>query len=157
MDLTTNNFYYRQDVREDRVGVQLNLKLRIIRNSNCETHAKCACVNIWHCDKDGNYSGYNLPNNPGQAGKTYLRGYQYTDVNGEVEFVTIFQAGTMDGFVTSIFKCMLAPVGAAISQLTFDIESKQTLYTEHKDIYTKGVDPLLPHRMVFLPMDMNIR
>jgi protocatechuate 3,4-dioxygenase beta subunit len=143
LDLTTNDFYYRQDVREDRVGVQLNLKLRIIGNSNCEPMQNVR-VNIWHCDKDGNYSGYNLPNNPGQAGKTYLRGYQYTDVNGEVEFVTIFP-GWYNGRVCHIhFQVYVSSSYAAISQLTFDIESKQTLYTEHKDIYTKGVDPLTP-------------
>ena len=42
-------------------------------------------VNIWHCDKDGLYSGYNT-----ETSLTYLRGYQFTDANGEVEFITIF-------------------------------------------------------------------
>lgn len=143
LDLTTNNFYYRQDVREDRAGVQLNLKLRIIGNKNCEPMQNVR-VNIWHCDKDGNYSGYDLPMNPGQAGKTYLRGYQYTDANGEIEFVTIFP-GWYNGRVCHIhFQVYVSSNYAAISQLTFDIDSKQALYTAHKDIYTKGIDPLKP-------------
>jgi protocatechuate 3,4-dioxygenase beta subunit len=143
LDLSTNNFYFRQDVREDRPGVQLNLRMRIIGVGNCEPMQNVR-VNIWHCDKEGSYSGYSLPINPGQAGKTYLRGYQFTDANGEVEFITIFP-GWYNGRVCHIhFQVYVSSNYAAISQLTFDIDAKQALYTAHKDIYTKGKDPLTP-------------
>ncbi|MBK7873762.1 MAG: hypothetical protein IPJ74_25445 [Saprospiraceae bacterium] len=105
LDLTANTAFFRQDVRESKTGVQLNLKMKIIGASNCEPMRNVR-VNIWHCDKDGLYSGYSQSNNAGQAGLTYLRGYQMTDANGEVNFITIFQAGTRVGFVISIFKYM---------------------------------------------------
>ncbi|MCB0852912.1 MAG: intradiol ring-cleavage dioxygenase, partial [Bacteroidetes bacterium] len=89
LDLTENSTFFRQDVREDRTGVQLNLKMKILGLENCGPMENVR-VNIWHCDKDGVYSGYNTGNNPGDANATYLRGYQFTDVDGEVEFVTIF-------------------------------------------------------------------
>ena len=64
LDLSDNNFYFRQDTREDRTGVQLNVKLKIIGQGNCEPMSNLR-VNIWHCDKDGNYSGYGT-----EVGKT---------------------------------------------------------------------------------------
>ncbi len=88
LDLTTDNFYFRQDIRETKTGVQLNLRLKIVGLNNCEPMPNLR-VNIWHCDKDGLYSGYSQSGNAGQAGLTYLRGYQITDVNGETEFITI--------------------------------------------------------------------
>lgn len=98
-------------------------------------------VNIWHCDKDGLYSGYSQPNNPGQAGLTYLRGYQITDSNGEVEFLTIFP-GWYTGRICHIhFQVYVSSSYAAISQLTFPIAAKNALYQAYPALYTKGVDP----------------
>jgi protocatechuate 3,4-dioxygenase beta subunit len=85
LDLSENAYFFRQDVREDRTGVPLNLKLKIIGLSNCAPMPNVR-VNIWSCDKDGNYSGY-----ANQSGLKYLRGYQIADVHGEVNFTTIFQ------------------------------------------------------------------
>src|SRR5436190_17773622 len=73
LDLSENTFYFRQDVREDRAGVQLNLKMKIVGLANCSPMPNVR-VNIWHCDKDGLYSGYDT-----ETGKTYLRGYQIAD------------------------------------------------------------------------------
>lgn len=143
LDLTTNAFYFRQDVREDRLGVPLRLKMRIIGDGNCEPMQNVR-VNIWHCDKDGQYSGYSNSMNPGQAGLTYLRGYQLTDANGEVEFVTIFP-GWYPGRVCHIhFQVYVSSSYAAISQLAFDTVAKQQLYADNGSIYTKGTDPLAP-------------
>lgn len=57
IDLTTNTNFFRSDIREDKTGVQLNLKLKIIGESNCLPMQNLR-VNIWQCDKDGLYSGY---------------------------------------------------------------------------------------------------
>ena len=62
-------------------------------------------VNIWHCDKDGNYSGYGS-----ETGLTYLRGYQIADENGEVEFITIFPGWYRAEPTTSIFRSMSIPL-----------------------------------------------
>ena len=141
LDLSDNSYYFRQDLREGKDGVQLNVKLKIIGINNCLPMANVR-VNIWHCDKDGLYSGYSQNNNPGQAGLTYLRGYQITDVNGEVNFITIFP-GWYTGRICHIhFQAYVSPVYAAISQLTFPIAEKNALYAANSGLYTKGADPL---------------
>src|SRR6188768_48454 len=65
LDLTANPFYFRQDITESKPGVPLNLRMKIIGDTNCLPMQNLR-VNIWHCDKDGLYSGYNLATNPGQ-------------------------------------------------------------------------------------------
>lgn len=141
LDLTENTVFFRQDIRENKTGVPLNLKLKIFGLSNCAPMPNVR-VNIWHCDKDGLYSGYSQQNNQGQAGLTYLRGYQITDVNGEVNFVTIFP-GWYTGRICHIhFQVYVSSVYAAISQLTFPIAEKNAIYAANSALYTKGADPL---------------
>ena len=141
LDLSENTAFFRQDLREDREGVQLNVKIRITGVDNCEPMQN-ARVNIWHCDKDGLYSGYDQNNNQGQAGLSYLRGYQFTDSNGEVEFTTILP-GWYTGRICHIhFQVYVSSSYSAISQLTFDIDTKNAIYEEYSDLYTKGADPL---------------
>ncbi len=113
LDLTENTAFFRQDIRENKTGAQLNLKLKIIGANNC-LPLQNVRVNIWHCDKDGLYSGYSQNNNQGQAGLTYLRGYQMTDAGGNVEFVTIFP-GWYTGRICHIhFQVYVSSVYAAI-------------------------------------------
>ena len=140
LDLTANTFYFRQDIREFKTGVQLNLRLKILGENNCGPMPNLR-VNIWHCDKNGLYSGYDQTNNAGQTGFTYLRGYQMTDANGEVEFITIFP-GWYPGRICHIhFQVYVNSNYAAISQLTFDIATKQAIYTANSSLYTHGIDP----------------
>lgn len=141
LDLTANTTFFRQDITEGKAGTPLNVKLRIIGNANCEPMQNVR-VNIWHCDKDGLYSGYDQQNNAGQAGQTYLRGYQMTDANGEVEFTTIFP-GWYNGRICHIhFQVYVSSSYAAISQLTFDVATKNAIYAANTTDYTKGADPM---------------
>jgi protocatechuate 3,4-dioxygenase beta subunit len=141
LDLSENTAFFRKDIRETQQGVRLNLKLRIVGAGNC-LPMRNVRVNIWHCDKDGVYSGYNVANNRGDANSTYLRGYQFTDANGEVEFTTIFP-GWYTGRICHIhFQVYVSSTYSAVSQLTFDIAAKNALYTANRTIYTKGTDPL---------------
>lgn len=141
LDLTANTAFFRQDIRETKTGVRLNVKLKIIGVNNCAPMQNVR-VNIWHCDKDGLYSGYNVTNNAGQAGLTYLRGYQFTNANGEVEFTTIFP-GWYQGRICHIhFQVYVSSSYSAISQLTFPIATKNSIYTNNATLYTKGSDPM---------------
>lgn len=141
LDLTANNFYFRNDVREQEQGVILNLKLKILGKDNCLPMQNVR-VNIWHCNKQGLYSGYDNNMNAGQAGKTYLRGYQITDANGEVNFKTVFP-GWYNGRICHIhFQVYVSSVYSAVSQLTFPLDTKNALYSENSSLYTKGADPL---------------
>ena len=65
-------------------GVLLTVRLTLV-----DTERGCAplaghAVYLWHCDRDGRYSMYALPN------ENYLRGVQASDSAGRVSFVTVF-------------------------------------------------------------------
>lgn len=143
LDLTLNSTFFRQDVRESQQGVPLYLKIKVNGLGDCMPRPNVR-VNIWHCTKDGIYSGYNNAQNPGDANATYLRGYQMTDANGEVNFTTIFP-GWYSGRVCHIhFQVWVSSVYKAVSQLTFPVSEKNALYAANSGLYTKGADPMTP-------------
>ncbi|ODT91188.1 MAG: intradiol ring-cleavage dioxygenase [Sphingobium sp. SCN 64-10] len=82
----------RQDIRSSFVGsstttatgIRLDITITLVdANNSCAPLAGYA-VYIWHCDRSGNYSLYNLP------AESYLRGVQVSDANGKLTFTTIF-------------------------------------------------------------------
>lgn len=81
----------RSDIRSSFIGsstvapgIPLSLTLTLANvNSSCAPLVGYA-VYLWHCDRDGRYSLYDLPT------ESYLRGVQVTDSNGQVTFTTIF-------------------------------------------------------------------
>lgn len=95
----------RRDIREDRDGVPLRLGIRVRAGASCAPVVD-AVVEIWHCDADGLYSGFeaaSLGAGGGSGGggpgrrrstptdeSTYLRGAQITDGDGIVELRTIY-------------------------------------------------------------------
>ncbi|HEY9748592.1 MAG TPA: intradiol ring-cleavage dioxygenase [Allocoleopsis sp.] len=86
----------RADIRSDpsngavKQGVPLRLILQVsqIAGSACQPLAGAA-VDIWHCDAAGAYSDVR-DRGSSTVGQKFLRGYQVTDANGRVEFVTIY-------------------------------------------------------------------
>ncbi|WP_020119406.1 intradiol ring-cleavage dioxygenase [Streptomyces canus] len=60
---TTEGPYYidadkiRQDITEDKEGIPLTLRLKVVDSETCKPIADAA-VDIWHCDALGIYSGY---------------------------------------------------------------------------------------------------
>jgi protocatechuate 3,4-dioxygenase beta subunit len=74
----------RSDIREDRTGVLLDLRLPVTSSVACGA-IRGATVEIWHADALGVYSGFGS----GQ-GKTFLRGGVKTDSNGVAHFRTIY-------------------------------------------------------------------
>lgn len=86
----------RSDIRGDtsdgsvRPGIPLSLALRVsaIDGPRC-VPVRDAIVDIWHCDAAGVYSDVADPGLD-TSGKTFLRGYQRTDADGMVRFVTIY-------------------------------------------------------------------
>lgn len=109
----------RRDIREDRQGVPLLLNI-ILRDATTGEVLPNAAVDIWHCDAQGNYSGYAAlaeghplappgfdpqlrPEKPDHLehygppptatptdDKTFLRGTQISDIDGIVRFTTIY-------------------------------------------------------------------
>lgn len=138
LDLTDNTYFFRQDIREDRAGVPYHIRLKVLGVDNCLPMQNVR-VHIWHCDKDGNYSGYNS-----EAGLTYCRGYQITDANGEVSFITVFP-GWYNGRVWHIhFQVYVSSMYAATSQFTVNHDTVNEIYNNNAALYTKGEDPLSP-------------
>ena len=87
--MLNNAAFFRRDITEGRPGLPLTLTLTIVNvNNNCSP-VTGASVEIWQCDASGNYSEYSQPGYDG-TGKTFLRGLQTTDANGQVTFTTIY-------------------------------------------------------------------
>lgn len=125
--LLNSSLILRENIAEDKTGVPLQVKLKLVNVDNSCTPVS-AYVYIWHCDKDGNYSGYNT-----ETGKTYCRGVQYTDTNGVAHFTTIYP-GWYAGRITHIhFQIFLTAYGSnaqssAISQMAFPADITTAVY-----------------------------
>ncbi|CAG2117397.1 unnamed protein product [Medioppia subpectinata] len=96
----------RRDIREDRQGLPLKLRLTLTDVNTCEPLSNVS-IDVWQCDAIGDYSGYIHANITrwGHA-KTidntrWLRGIQMTDKNGVAEFMTVFP-GWYSGRATHI-------------------------------------------------------
>lgn len=117
----------RETINEDKTGVPLTVKLKLVNVNNLCTPVS-GYVYIWHCDKDGNYSGYGS-----ETSKTYCRGVQYTDTNGVATFTTIYP-GWYAGRITHIhFQIFLTSYSStakstAISQMAFPASVTTAVY-----------------------------
>ncbi|MFT4102824.1 MAG: cadherin-like beta sandwich domain-containing protein [Burkholderiaceae bacterium] len=130
----------RSDVTEGKTGVPLTLTITLEDLSAGCTPIAGAAIYIWHCDKDGLYSGYDIRNNAGQAGLTYLRGVQVTDAAGQASFTTIYP-GWYAGRITHIHMQVyvnnsLTGTATATTQFAFPQEVTQAVYAS--SLYTKG-------------------
>lgn len=125
----------RADIAEDRTGVPLQLRLRVIEAGPC-TPIAGARVDIWHCDAHGIYSGY-----PGQSdnhkvdqtGKTFLRGTQMADAAGWAGFRTIYP-GWYAGRATHIhFRVFVDDATVLTGQTFFPEALNEFIYTNVPD------------------------
>lgn len=71
---------------QDGVPLMLSFNVSKFAGSSCSALAG-AQVDAWHCNANGLYSDESAN---GTVGAKSLRGYQLTDANGAVQFVTIF-------------------------------------------------------------------
>lgn len=134
----------RSDIRIDpadgavKAGMPLILRLRIssINNAGC-TPLVGAIVDIWHCDAAGVYSDVTDPSF-NTVGKTFLRGYQVTDVNGGVRFTTIYPGWYRGRTVHIHFKVRVKVDSYELtSQLYFDDAITDRVHA-HKPYASKG-------------------
>ena len=133
--LVTNN------ITSDRAGVPFTIKITINnRNNSCAALAG-AIVDIWHCDKDGNYSEYG---GTGMQASNYtsvhfLRGRQTTDAAGLVTFTSVFP-GWYSGRAPHIHVHVYNASGTSllVTQIAFPTDVCNTVYTTATNYYTKG-------------------
>lgn len=135
-----NNPLQRIDVTGGQTGVPLTLNFNIVNTNNSCAAVAGARVDIWHCNKDGYYSGY--ANQPGisgtqsYVGQTWLRGYQLADTNGKAQFTTIYP-GWYSGRATHIhIEVYVNNVLKKTTQITFsdsvsDVVHTSSLYAAH--------------------------
>lgn len=67
-------------------GVRLDIELRVGNLAAGGRPLTDAAVYVWQCDRDGRYSMYG----DGVTQDTFLRGVQIVDLNGSVQFTTVF-------------------------------------------------------------------
>jgi protocatechuate 3,4-dioxygenase beta subunit len=110
-------------------GVPLSVQLKLVNvGANCAAPEGYA-VYLWHCDQNGKYSMYDLPND------SYLRGVQVADANGIVSFQTVFPgcySGRWPHMHFEIYKSLAAATNGAnkhrVSQLAMPKAVAQTVY-----------------------------
>jgi protocatechuate 3,4-dioxygenase beta subunit len=126
----------RSDVRGGQPGTPLRLALRVLSASTCAPVAG-AIVDIWQCNAAGDYSEYSAF---GTADQNWLRGFQTTDDEGAVTFLTIYP-GWYPGRSVHIHFRVRAGAQTFVSQLYFDdavsdVALAEAPYTEHAGVRT---------------------
>ena len=100
-DVVDSSIPQRSDIRPDSkgsTGTQQGLPLALTINVGSYSSGACSAianaqVHIWHCNAQGIYSDVQASSNGGgtdYTGENFLRGYQFTDSNGQVQFTTIY-------------------------------------------------------------------
>lgn len=142
-ELTEGPFYLdpalmRRDIREDRGGVPMVMRLQVV-TADCRP-IKGARVDIWHCDAQGNYSGFPRQGSDRRAntqGQTFLRGTQISGDDGAVGFQTIYP-GWYRGRTTHIhFKVILGRDEALTGQIFFPDALSQYVF-ENASAYDRA-------------------
>lgn len=135
----------RNSIIGTRTGVPFTINITVKNvNNNCLA-LPGVIVDIWHCDKDGNYSQYGgsgmQPTN--YTSQDFLRGRQTTDSTGLVSFTSIFP-GWYTGRATHIHVHIYDTSGntLVITQIAFPEGSTSAVVTVNSATsagYTKGM------------------
>lgn len=116
----------RSDITENRPGSPLELIVGV-QGPDCRPLAG-ARVDVWHCDSQGTYSGFDAPEQSDARGQTFLRGWLPTAANGEAAFKTIYP-GWYPGRTPHIhLKVILQDSTVLTSQLYFPEELSDAVY-----------------------------
>jgi len=121
-DFSSTPSMFRQDITDGYTGIPMNLLLTVVDiNNNC-TPIPNARIDVWHCDKDGYYSKFTVSSwlgSQNHVNDTFFRGIQITDLNGQVQFQTIYPGWYPGRAVHIHFQVFLNSVLSATSQLCF--------------------------------------
>jgi protocatechuate 3,4-dioxygenase beta subunit len=123
----------RSDITEGRPGLPIRLRLRIIAGNQC-LPLQGARVDIWHADCDGIYSGFagqGDRRNVSSRNKTYLRGTQFSEADGLVEFRSIFPGWYLGRTPHLHIKVFADKATAVTGQMYFTDELSARIYREH--------------------------
>lgn len=124
----------RSDLTEDQEGVPLFLDIQFLDTSTCEP-VSAVFVDLWHCNSTGVYSGVSAngngnSNDTSNLDATFLRGIQQTDINGVVQFETLFP-GHYTGRATHIHVMSHAVGNTTVRTNGTILGSNGTAYASH--------------------------
>ncbi|RZJ71923.1 T9SS type A sorting domain-containing protein [Flavobacterium sp.] len=138
--------YATSNIVGDRTGVAFTANIYIKnKNAACAAYQNCI-IDIWHCDKDGNYSQYGgtgmQPAN--YTAYNFLRGRQTTDADGKVTFTSIFP-GWYTGRATHIHVHIYTASGTSllVTQIAFPEGASSAVNAVNAATaygYTKGMN-----------------
>ena len=121
-----------ENIKSDRVGIALLINLKIEnKKNNCEPLSG-AFVDVWHCDKDGNYSEYGGTQMQQTDYTTvhFLRGRQTSDSSGNVSFISIYP-GWYQGRAPHVHVEVLSSSGTSllVTQIAFPETISSQVYS----------------------------
>jgi protocatechuate 3,4-dioxygenase beta subunit len=121
-----------ENIKSDRIGVALLINLTIENKSTNCAPLENVLVDVWHCDKDGNYSEYGGTSMQ-QTNYTevhFLRGRQTTNAKGEVSFISIFP-GWYQGRAPHVHVEILTTTGSSllVTQIAFPENVSSEVYS----------------------------
>jgi len=129
----------RSDIRSDpgtgveAQGVPVTLRFTVsqVDSAGVCTPLSGATVDVWQADANGLYSD---EASEGTAGQKYLRGYQTTDANGQVEFISIFPGWYSGRTPHTHVKVRMNPTGDQglefTSQVYYDEAIREQVYQQ---------------------------
>ena len=126
---------FRSDITSGQPGAPLDLSMQVVRAGDCATLAG-ARVDVWHADAVGLYSGYAKQSGVGgisteaAVGKQYLRGTQFTDPKGNVQFRTIFPSWYGGRTPHVHFKVFLMNKEVVASQIFFPDDINKEVFAQ---------------------------
>ena len=121
-----------ENIKSDRVGIALLINLKIEnKNNNCEPLSG-VLVDVWHCDKDGNYSEYGgtQMQQTDYTSVHFLRGRQTSNTSGEVSFISIYP-GWYQGRAPHVHVEVLSSSGSSllVTQIAFPETISSEVYS----------------------------
>jgi protocatechuate 3,4-dioxygenase beta subunit len=121
-----------ENIKSDRIGIPLLINLTIKnKNNNCSV-LEGVIVDVWHCDKDGNYSEYGgtQMQQTDYTAVHFLRGRQTTNTKGLASFISIYP-GWYSGRAPHIHIEVLSSSGTSllITQVAFPENVSSQVYS----------------------------
>lgn len=133
---TEGPFYFdprlmRGDIRDGKRGHPMALRLQVV-DAACRPIER-ARVDVWHCDAQGNYSGYPGQEQGDMRGATFLRGAQMTNQAGRVAFRSIWPGWYRGRTAHVHFKVLLGQRDLLTGQIFFPDRFSRAVFDQLPD------------------------
>lgn len=122
----------RRDITSGIAGLPMRLAFRVVNADTCQP-IQGASVEIWHTNKDGNYSALSgmCSNDPTTLSQNFSRGIQTSDANGWLYFDSIYP-GWYSGRVTHMHLTVrIGTTSIVTTQFFFADKVSETIYRNH--------------------------